>query len=241
MKKNIWHAVEGHEELLVGQYIVPNFVSNSMALKVSDNEYVLMSPGAPLLAPWKAQHPNDIKLHIIFPNAYHHMGVLDWLATYPNATLYASELAISQLKEKGFAEHTILALEQTQPPLPERYDVLFPPGHKAGDIWVRKQNLMGYKNSATSTWITCDSFLNYDRVSNQPIARIMQKLLGAAPGLKISQVVKWFILDNRKTFKSWVMKQLDQDQPTTLIPSHGEIRYDPLLASRIRKLINNRL
>jgi hypothetical protein len=70
---------------------------------------------------------------------------------------------------------------------------------------------------------------------------MMQKLLGAAPGLKISQVVKWFILDNRKSFKSWTLKQLDKDQPITLIPSHGEIRNDPLLASRIRKVIKSRL
>ena len=241
MKKNIWHPVENHPELHVGQYIVPNFVSNSMAIAISDKEFVVMSPGEPLLAAFQAKYSADIKLHIVFPNAYHHMGVLDWLTVYPEASLYASEMAIAQLRDKGFADHTILALENTQPPLPEQYDFLFPPGHKAGDVWVRKQNPVNTKIQKTSTWITCDSFLNYDRVSNQPVARIMQKVLGAAPGLKISQVVKWFILNDRKAFKEWVLKQLDTDNPITLIPSHGELRHDPLLAASIRKVVNHRL
>ena len=241
MKKNLWHTVEHHPELLVGQYVVPNFVSNSMLLKVSENECVVMSPGAPLLDAFQQAFSQDTKLHIIFPNAYHHMGVQQWLEAFPAACLYASERAIEQLKEKGFADQTIMPLEQSQPPLPEHYDVLFPPGHKAGDIWLRKQNPVGRHCTNTSSWITCDSFLNYDRLSNQPIARFMQKVLGAAPGLKISQVVKWFILNNRQSFKAWVLNQLYQDNPTTLIPSHGEIRQDPLLPASIRKVINQRL
>lgn len=237
MKKNCWHPVENHPELLVGQYLVPNFVSNSIAIKVSDTELVLISPGQPLLAPWQAQFPRNIKLHIMFPNAYHHMGVNAWLAAYDDVTLYASNIAKQQLMKKGFTQVENLSLETTTPPLPQDYDILFPPGHRAGDVWVRKQ----LPNQAASTWITCDSFLNYERMSNQPIARFMQRILGAAPNLKISQVVKWFILSDRRSFKGWALKQLKEDNPTTLIPSHGEIRSDNHLSENISKVIKQRL
>lgn len=241
MKKNIWHAVKDHPELLVGQYVVPNFVSNSMAIKISETEFVIMSPGEALLSAWVDTFGVDIKLHIVFPNSYHHIGVNAWIKAFKDTSLYASKVAIPQLADKGFSDTNIQALEEVQPPLPQGYDILFPPGHKAGDIWIRKQHPVNAKNAKTSTWITCDSFLNYDRLSNQPIAKIMQKALGAAPGLKISQVVKWFIMNDRKSFKTWVLAQLDQDQPTTLIPSHGEISHDPLLPAQIRKVINQRL
>lgn len=237
MKKNCWHPVENHPELLFGQYVVPNFVSNSIAIKLSETEFVLISPGEPLLAPWQAQFSSNLKLHIIFPNAYHHMGVNAWLAAYDDVTLYASNLAKQQLITKGFSQHEILPLETTAPPLPKGYDILFPPGHRAGDIWVRKQ----LPDQSKSTWITCDSFLNYERMSNQPIARFMQKILGAAPNLKISQVVKWFILSDRRCFKAWVLKQLHEDNPTTLIPSHGEVRSDDMLAQQITSVISQRL
>lgn len=241
MKKNTWLPVDQHPELLIGQYIVPNFVSNSIAIQLCNNEALVISPGESLLTPFLQHFNKDIKLHIIFPNSYHHMGVKSWLERFNNVTLYASRLAAEQLKNKGFSDHTILALEDTLPPLPLGYQVLFPPGHKAGDIWLSKQSVNQETNEIFSTWITCDSFLNYQRLSNQPIARFMQKLLGAAPGLKMSQVVKWFILDNRKSFKTWALAQLKSDNPTTLLPSHGEVRHDAELSKSIRQVISQRL
>ena len=107
MKKNQWHGVDQHPELHIGQYIVPNFVSNSVAIQVSAHEYVLISPGEPLLAPFQSQFSSDVKLHIVFPNAYHHMGVTSWQQAYPDAKLYASRMAIQQLIKKGFDEKSI--------------------------------------------------------------------------------------------------------------------------------------
>ncbi len=239
MKKNIWQNLESHPEIQIGQYIVPNFVSNSVAIKVNSNEYILVSPGASLLKDWPDELKNqDCKIHIIMPNAWHFMGVKAWQETFENTVLYASALAKGKLIEKGaFTENdNIQVLEEQQPPLPKGYGFLFPPGHRAGDVWLTKQE--GENNS---TWITCDSFLNYQRLSNQPVARTLQKILGAAPGLKMSQVVKWFILNDKKAFKVWVLKQLNKSSPTTLIPAHGEVVQDKNLKERIERMVTSRL
>jgi|GEM_PF-1039274 len=245
MKKNTWIELPSHPELLLGQYIVPNFVSNSIAIKVNEKEYVLVSPGAQMLKDWpEALKADDVKISIIMPNGFHYMGVSAWQAVFPNAKLYANAEAIPRLLEQGVKENTkgesdsigIRPLQDEQPNLPAGYDVLMVPGHREGETWVRKQDS---KNG--STWITCDSFLNYDRMSNQPIARFLQKVLGAAPGLKMSQVVKWVIIKDRKSFKGWALKQLELDQPTTLIPSHGEVSQDANLAKDLEALLLARL
>ncbi len=239
MKKNTWQTLESHPEIQVGQYIVPNFVSNSVAIKVNQNDYVLVSPGASLLKDWPDELKNpECKIHIVMPNAWHFMGVKTWQETFKNTVLYASALAKDKLIEKGaFTENdNIQVLEELSPPLPEAYGLLFPPGHRAGDVWLTKQD-----NSNSSTWITCDSFLNYQRLSNQPVARTLQKVLGAAPGLKISQVVKWFILNDKKAFKNWVLEKLKEDMPTTLIPAHGEIAQDKNLKEKIENMVTSRL
>jgi len=238
MKKNVWHSVPNYPELRFGQYIVPNFVSNSVAIQVADKEFVVVSPGKLLLDSWpEAWNQPDIKLHIVMPNGYHYMGVKDWQKRFRNFSLYASRQAITQLVEKGVVAvaSDIYALEDKQPPMPEGYSVLLPPGHRAGDAWIKKQEDNG------TLWITCDSFLNYDRLSNQPVARFSQKLLDAAPGLKMSQVVKWFIIEDRSAFKNWVLNQLQLDKPTTLIPSHGEIAQASDLYNKLRDLVLNRL
>ncbi|GAA3917102.1 hypothetical protein [Litoribacillus peritrichatus] len=239
MKKNVWHTLESHPELRFGQYVVPNFVSNSVALKVDDNEFVVVSPGKSLLENWPAEWQNEnVKLHIIMPNGFHYMGVEAWQAAFPRHTLYASCHAIGRLVEKGVANKAsgIVALEDHQPPLPKGYSVLFPPGHRAGDVWLKKEREFGL-----TTWITCDSFLNYERMSNQPIAKAMQRLLGAAPGLKISQVVKWYIIEDKKAFKHWALDLLETETLYTLIPSHGEIAEREGLGDEIKALLKSRL
>lgn len=241
-KKDVWYPVDQHPELLMGKYIVPNFSSNSIALKIlgtqaSTDEFLIISPGVSLLKHWKTLgFTAQAKAHIIMPNAYHYMGVSAWQKAFPNNTLYASQSAIPRLISKGIAKQGgIISLENQLPPLPENYSILFPPGHRAGDVWLKKEM------TNESLWVTCDSFLNHPKMSNQPIARLMQRLLGAAPGLKMSQVVKWLILNDKKAFKIWALNQLSKDNPTVLIPSHGEITHDKDLASQIQKMIQERL
>jgi hypothetical protein len=48
-------------------------------------------------------------------------------------------------------------------------------------------------------------------------------------------------MDDRKGFKAWVTAQLSCDNPTTLIPSHGEIRQGSGLSNEILDVVNQRL
>jgi len=235
MKKHTWFQLKAHPEVYYGQYLVPNFISNSVAIRASENHWVLISPGEKMLNNLPDElNVKGIKLSIIFPNAFHYMGVNAWLEQFPEAKLYASKKAKQRLEKKGFKQ--ILILENDQPELPKGYEVLIPPGHRGGDVWLSQQG-----REDNNLWITCDSFLNYERVSKQPIARILQSLLGAAPGLKMSQVIKWLLLDRKTMFKSWVLNQLQKDNPSILIPSHGEVDSDPELTKRLRVLIETRL
>lgn len=234
-KKNIWLAVEGHPEIVYGHYIVPNFMSNSIAVQVKDNEWILLSPGEPMLKDWQQRFAKpSTKISIIYPNHYHHLGVKAWLAAYPDAALYASQRAVDALIAKGFPHVT--DLEHQQPRLPEGYSVLIPPGHRGGDVWLSKQDA-----EQGAVWLTCDSFMNYSRLSNQPIARTLQKLMKTAPGLKISQVVKYLLITDKRAFKRWALQQLEQDQPQTMIPSHGVVEQSRDLTQRLKSLLQERM
>jgi len=236
MKKREWHKVQSHPELCVGQYVVPNFVSNSVILEPNSRNPVIVSPGEALLPCSPLHEPaSSIHLHIILPNGYHYMGAEAWQQAYPNHTLYASRAAIAMLKTKVKDADAIVPLEERQPPLPKGYSVEFPPGHRGGDVWLVKEHEQG------DTWITCDSVLNYDRLSNQPIARLLQRLLGAAPGLKISKVIKFFILTDRHRFKEWALNKLAQRGLSTLIPSHGEVAQSPELTADVTTVLKRSL
>ena len=234
-KKNVWQAVDGHPDILYGHYIVPNFMSNSIAVRVKQDEWLLISPGEPMLKDWQERFAKpETKISIIFPNHYHHLGVNAWLEQYPDAALYASQRAVDALIGKGFTHVT--DLEHEQPALPEGYSVLIPPGHRGGDTWLVKQSI-----GQGAVWITCDSFMNYARLSNQPVARLMQRAMKTAPGLKISHFVKYLLIDDKREFKRWALNQIEQDQPTTMIPSHGVMEQDKALPQRLRALLEGRM
>lgn len=229
MKKNTWAEVPGYPELRIGQYIVPNFVSNSLAVHNGEGHWTVLSPGATLLAGWETMVGESFaSLSLVMPNHFHFMGVKDWLKVYPDAKLYASAQAIPRLVSQGL--DGVEALESRAPLLPEGYRFYFPPGHRAGDVWLCREGEKG-------VWITCDSFLNYARLSNQPFARFLQKLLGAAPGLKMSQVIKRYILNDRKAFKVWALEHLQKNPPKLLIPGHGEPEQSETLAVRLNELL----
>ncbi|MCJ8169936.1 hypothetical protein [Atopomonas sediminilitoris] len=243
MSATSWQALSSHPEVHHARYLVPNFASNSIAINTAPQQWLVISPGASVLDEWpgagqapdqaQAQTENKLELSIILPNSFHYMGVSAWQARYPQAKLYASRHAIARLSSKGL--HGIHALEEQQPLLPANYSFKIPPGHRGGDVWLCKTGV------AEPLWITCDSFLNYARFSRQPVARLLQKALDAAPGLKISQVVKWFIMDQRQDFKAWALAQLSADQPQWLIPSHGEVAHQTELAQHLRQLLETRL
>lgn len=233
-----WQSIPGREDIKLARYVVPNFASNSLWLKASNGDHYVISPGTTLLKDFADENPKLVQngglgLRLVLPNGYHYLGAQAWLTRFPNAKLYASVKASRRLSKKLSANVNLLSDSEIKG-VPEARWVQ-PPGHRGGDIWLVCQHQDGW------LWVTCDSFLNYPRFSNKPIARLMQKLLGAAPGLKMSAVVKYFILDDRKAFKKWLWWFLRRFPPTMLIPSHGDPIESKMLDTKLRKLVAGRI
>jgi len=232
--------VEGFSCVGYARYIVPNFASNSVFIGAKDSNVTVISPGKSLLDGFAELHPHldqdaGKKLTIVMPNSYHYMGVKSWLERYSNATLKATAQAVNSLRAKGFDSVDIQVLQDGDEGPVEGSTWLVPPGHRGGDVWLV------VKNEDQCLWVTCDSFLNYPRMSNQPIARLTQRLMGAAPGLKLSKVIKYVLLTDRVSFKQWCLEVVALHAPTTLLPSHGEVLEGESVAQEIRALVESRL
>ncbi|KZX75568.1 hypothetical protein A3715_14340 [Oleiphilus sp. HI0009] len=233
-----WKSVPDFSNIKYARYIVPNFASNTVCIELNEAKVVVISPGKSLIDSFAEMYPGFDEvlgegLEIVMPNAYHFLGVASWLERFPKAKLYASEQAKPLLEGKGVRNINVIS----------DGDSLFdsdcqwfaPPGHRGGDLWlsVREQGKV--------CWVTCDSFLNYPRMSNQPIARFTQKIMGAAPGLKLSRVIKYLLLTNRKSFKKWCLDMIHQERPVALLPSHGDPMLSTELADELERLVLSRL
>ena len=234
-----WYQIEGCEGLEYARYIVPNFASNTIVVRGQEGVVTVISPGASLLESFAGKYPEldqdqGRNLRIVMPNSYHFMGVNVWRERYPKAQLFASKKAIARLDKKGI--NGISELQRGIPNMQGRAFWAVPPGHRGGDVWLCLPLSAG-----GWVWVTCDSFLHYPRMSNQPIARLVQRVMGAAPGLKLSRVIKYLLMTDRSAFKAWCSKFLDSYPPTVLLPSHGEPLIDKELPQKLQELIESRL
>lgn len=229
-----WEPVDAEKTVWTAKYRSPGFIAHTSALAAKDGQLVVVSPGAPLVSHLPEGIP-EAKLPplALLPNAFHYLGLKAWKEKYPGITAVASSRAMPRLKKKGVAGLQDLALLKNK--LPENVSILEPPGVRFGEVWLR------VSGSAGVAWIVCDAFFNYARFSKKPIARMIQKLSKAAPGLKISFLVKRFMIVDKKKYKDWLFEQLDRDRPNTLVPAHGEILRATDLPQKIRDLVQKRL
>lgn len=233
-----WFPIETCSGVEYARYIVPNFASNTISVAGKEGVMTVISPGESLLESFAQKHPeHDIdqgrRLRLVMPNSFHYMGVEAWKSRYPNAQLFASKKAIKRLKKKGLFD--ISELQRGIPHMDGRAFWAIPPGHRGGDAWLCMPAGDGW------LWVTCDSFLHYPRMSNQPVARIVQRVMGAAPGLKLSRVIKYLLMSDRTAFKRWCTKFIAEHPPSILLPSHGEPLLSEQLPKQLQALIDDRL
>lgn len=228
-----WQKIDDEFNLWCADYRVPNFRSRSIALELPSSRALIISPGASLIGVDLPMLRNALlPPFLLAPNSYHHVGIKPWRDRYPGSTVLASRAAISRLARVGLTG--IQPLDSLCNELPYNISILEPPGTRSGEVWLQ---LTG---EATRTWIVCDSFFNYRALSSNPLARTMQIMFRAAPGLRISSIVKWWLIKDRKQYQTWVLGQLATERPTRLIPAHGAVISDPDLASALASLVKTR-
>jgi hypothetical protein len=233
-----WYQIEACPCVEYARYIVPNFASNTITVAGEGGVMTVISPGESLLESFAQKYPEHDadqgrQLRLVMPNSFHYMGVGSWKARYPNAQLFASKKAIKRLSKNGVSG--VSELQRGIPNMAGRVFWAIPPGHRGGDAWLCMPAGGGW------LWVTCDSFLHYPRMSNQPVARFIQRLMGAAPGLKLSRVIKYLLMSDRTAFKRWCTKFIAEHPPVILLPSHGEPLINDQLPEQLQALIDERL
>jgi glyoxylase-like metal-dependent hydrolase (beta-lactamase superfamily II) len=228
----MWSPVATDPRLWESGYLVPNFRTRSLAIELQPGRFVIYSPGAPTRDSFVAQFSGrGAPAFILVPNHYHHLGIRAWVQRFPEIQVVCSEAARPRLARLGFER--LRPLTQLEPLLPPGVSLLEPPGTRSGEVWIR------IKTDQT-LWVVADAFFNYPRVSRRPAARLMQRLMNAAPGLRVSRLVKWVLVRDRSAYKTWVLERARVDRPTVLIPLHGGIEEDPALPERIRQVMQAR-
>lgn len=155
--------------------------------------------------------------HIVSPNHYHNKRLAEFHKSYAKAVVCASTKAKPRLAE--ITGLKIGALTTLKKQLPTGMEILEPAGLKTGEIWLR------FSYGKKCGWIVGDAFCG----SKTSIKETKTpQLLGPFPSYGV---------EDKEKYKSWVLKRIEADKPTLIIPCHGGVIRDTALPKKIDALL----
>lgn len=225
-----WEQIDESTGLWTSEYRVPLMKARSSAVRLPSGGFLVHSPGTGLEAEFSERV--GVAEALLLPNSYHHLGVSAWRHAFPQAIAIASPDAQPRLAKRG---HTDLGgLDALEELIPAHVAVLEPEGTKVGEVWLSVRTPSGV------AWLVGDAFFNM-KSARRFRTRVFQRLVKSAPGLAMSQLMKWGGLRDRKAFKAWVLSRLDRDAPNRFVPLHGDLLESDDFAAQLRELLERRL
>ena len=153
---------------------------------------------------------------LVASNAFHHMGIADWRTRFPDAAIFAPAQSIARV-ERQTKLRGIRALADATPLTGAGLELIDLPHYKSGEVLVRIKTARGL------IWYVTDFLMNLRVLPSNPVAKILFKLSGSAPGLKFNNVAPLFMVKDKTALKRWLAAEVDKAPPHWLIPAHGDI------------------
>lgn len=153
---------------------------------------------------------------LVAPNAFHHLGLAQWAARFPDARVYAPTQSIDRLRRKtGLADiRPLFELAAVAGPHVSFSDM---PHYKTGEALVRIDTARG------RVWYVTDVVFNFEAVPGPLPIRAIFRLSRSAPGLRFNNVAPLFMVQDKRALKRWLAGEAERDPPRYLIPAHGSI------------------
>ena len=152
---------------------------------------------------------------LVASNAYHHLGLPQWKARFPDAAIFAPAQAITRV-EKHTKLGGIRPLADAASLTGPRLELVDMPHYKTGEVLVRIATDRG------AVWYVTDIIMNLPVLPKNPIVKGMFWASGSAPGLKFNNVAPLFMMKDKQAVRRWFADEFRKAQPKWLITAHGD-------------------
>lgn len=226
---DVWRPLPGGLAGWSAEYPIHGWSARTTVVRLSSDDLLVINPGKPIAEQVRRQLSAFGRVtHLLAPSRLHYLGVASWRDSFGALPVLAAASAHARLaKRLGFEPAPLSSL-------PTGADLVVPDGVKTGETWLV------LRTADSVAWIVCDAFFHLPHTPRNP-AGVFLRLSGTTPGLRIGNTFKWGHLQDRAAYRDWILRRIDEDRPSILIPAHGEPIEDAELASRLRALVEKRL
>jgi hypothetical protein len=231
-----WTTIAENPQVLVREYAFGPGLSNAMAVELPGGKLLIVSPpiGVPEAELRELGAIGEV-VALVANNGGHHLGLGPTRAAFPKAVSYAAPAAAERIRSKGKDPGELKPIEALEPLLGDKVRVLAIDGCKVGDaiIWV--------KTEKGAVFYAGDFIANIQKLPRNFIFRLVFRLTDSAPGFKVFKLFFKLFVKDRAAAREHLIRELEANGPTILVPSHGDVvaRSDlaPTLVSMLRAAV----
>jgi hypothetical protein len=85
-------------------------------------------------------------------------------------------------------------------------------------------------------WYVTDIVMNLPALPSNPVFKLMFKLSGSGPGLRLNNIAPLFMVLDKPALRRWLAAGFAKAPPSWLIPSHGDVMQCAVNQDAVRKL-----
>jgi hypothetical protein len=231
-----WTTIAEDPQVLVREYAFGPGKSNAMAVALPGGKLMIVSApvGLPEAELRELGACGEV-IALLANNGTHHLGLGPSRKAFPKAVTYAAPAAAERIRKKGKEAGELKPIDALQALLGDKVSVLAVDGCKAGDVIVRVKTERGTLLYAS------DFVANINRLPNSLLFKLVFRLTDSAPGFKVFKLFFRFFVKDRAAARDYLIRELEANTPTTLVPAHGDVitRADltPTLVSMLRAAV----
>lgn len=231
-----WTTIAENPQVSIREYAFGPGKSNAMAVQLPNGKLMIVSAptGVPKEELRELEAIGEV-VALLANNGTHHLGLGPGRAAFPNATTYAAPDAAARIRSKGKDYGELKSIDALRPMLGDKVAVTPIDGCKAGDVIVRIKTEKG-------TLVYASDFVaNINQLPSNFFFRLVFRLTDSGPGFKVFGIFFRFFVKDRGATRDHLIREIEADAPTILVPAHGDVitRTDlaPTLVSMLREAV----
>jgi hypothetical protein len=210
-----WKVFDAERPILIYEYSFGPGVANALAVR-GENGLIVVSPPCRVgSGVFDDLVPYGKVVALIASNAFHHMGLGEWKARFPDAAVYAPAQSVERV-EKHSKLTGIRPLAGAKAVAGEGVELVDMPHYKTGEVLVRIRTTRG------PVWYVTDIIMNLRELPPNPVVKLMFGLSKSAPGLRFNNIAPLFMVADKAALRRWFTEEFRKSPPAWLIATHGD-------------------
>jgi len=211
-----WKVFDAATPILTYEYSCGPGTANSLAVGGKAG-LIVVSPPCPVaggVVDDLARYGKVVAL--IAPNAFHHLGLPEWKARFPDAAVFAPSQSIARV-EKRTGISGVRPLTDAKAACGEGVELVDMPHYKTGEVLVRIRSTRG------AVWYVTDIVMNLPQLPRHPVPRLLFRITRSGPGLRFNNIAPLFMVADKSALHRWFADEFRKAPPSWLIAAHGDV------------------